>query len=255
MKNRSKFVIVHDKKQREVATILQTLAASIAPNSKWELIRYKNGEKISDENIIFIGKEASRDYRGNFPDLYSDNGIHIGYFNSAAWIYCEKFDWTAEKLASFKKEMTDLYKKAGMDLLKVENMSSSGVPDENVEDDIVEAAKKLIKKGKIEKKDSTTIAQAALWGGLITVSALTLLNPVAAAIGYGGAAVIGGGAGLGGAAIVASPGKKFIMWLQRLFSESKRIECQYRFATVKFYLEYLKKYIGLEDNEGSDAEQ
>ena len=256
MNRRTEFVIVHDKKQREFASILQTLAASISANSKWELVRYKNGEKISKENMVFIGKDASKDYIGNFPDLFCNYGVHIGYKNSFAWIYCEKYDWTAETLASFKKEMTTLYKSAGMNMSKIDNLSSAGIPaekDKELDQNVAEGVKRLIKKGKIEKNDSATVAQAALWASLITVSALTLLNPVAGAIGYGSAMAIGGSAGVGGAAIALSPGKKFIMWVQRIFSESKRIECQYRFATVKFFLEYLRDYIGIENNEPDES--
>lgn len=257
MKRRTEFVIVHDKKQREVATILQTLAADTSDNSIWELIRYKNGEKISKENMICIGKDASKDFVGNFPDKYCQYGIHIGYRNSRAWVYCEKFDWTAQSLSAFKEEMTALYKKAGMDLAKVNALSSSGIPediDKKVENNIATGVARLFKKGKIEKNDTATVAQAALWTSLITVSALCLLNPVAGAIGYGSAAAIGSGAGIGGTVVALSPMKKFFMWVQRIFSESNRIECQYRFAIVKVYLDYLKGFIGLAHDGETDAE-
>lgn len=249
-----KFVIVHDKKQKEIATILQTLAAGSIENSKWELLRYKKGEKLSKENMVFIGKEGANDYLENFSDVYCKYGIHIGFRNTRAWIYCEKFNWTAETLSDFKDEMTELYKIAEMNPHHITHMPTDGIPDDKeFEESLVEYVKRLIKTGRVEKNDRASFAQAAIWGSLLTISALMLLNPVAAGIGYGSAAVIGSGAGFGGAAMGLTPGKKFIYWITRTFSESKRIDCQYRFATVLFYTKYLDKYLGGEQNETSNG--
>lgn len=94
LEDKKKFVTVFDKNCKEYAVILETLASNDEKlrGIKREAKEFdKDSSIVSDENVITIGKKASKYYSQNFKDNYNEYGIHIGYKGARAWISCELF--------------------------------------------------------------------------------------------------------------------------------------------------------------------
>ena len=204
------FTIVFDSKQKEYATILNTLVSEeeCVKNIKVDFKEYESGMTLTDkDNVLFVGKKSSKNYIGNFKDKYSKYGIHLGFRGCKAWIYCEKFDWNEQNYKKFHDELLDLYKRLDMNPAKVQNFVDEGV-------------KEYCKKGTTTPPLTSTFVQQILWGPVVTsqvgVISLIAVNPLFAI------------------------GAK---WIKSLLAESTRIDQQYRFATVLFFNDYLKVYL------------
>lgn len=204
------FTIVFDSKQKEYATILNTLVSEEewVKNIKVDFKEYESGMTLTDkDNVLFVGKKSSKNYIGNFKDKYSKYGIHLGFRGCKAWIYCEKFDWNEQNYKKFHDELLDLYKRLDMNPAKVQNFVDEGV-------------KEYCKKGTTTPPLTSTFVQQILWGPVVTsqvgVISLIAVNPLFAI------------------------GAK---WIKSLLAESTRIDQQYRFATVLFFNDYLKVYL------------
>lgn len=217
------FTIVFDSKQKEYATILNTLVSEEewVKNIKVDFKEYESGMTLTDkDNVLFVGKKSSKNYIGNFKDKYSKYGIHLGFRGCKAWIYCEKFDWNEQNYKKFHDELLDLYKRLDMNPAKVQNFVDEGV-------------KEYCKKGTTTPPLTSTFVQQILWGPVVTsqvgVISLIAVNPLFAI------------------------GAK---WIKSLLAESTRIDQQYRFATVLFFSDHLKAYLKeMVDGEHTDEKE
>ena len=223
------FTIVFDSKQKEYATILNTLVSEEewVKNIKVDFKEYESGMTLTDkDNVLFVGEKSSKNYIGNFKDKYSKYGIHLGFRGCKAWIYCEKFDWNEQNYKKFHDELLDLYKRLDMNPAKVQNFVDEGV-------------KEYCKKGTTTPPLTSTFVQQILWGPVVTslvlllsqvrVSPLIAVNPLFAI------------------------GAK---WIKSLLAESTRIDQQYRFATVLFFSDHLKAYLKeMVDGEHTDEKE
>lgn len=217
------FTIVFDSKQKEYATILNTLVSEEewVKNIKVDFKEYESGMTLTDkDNVLFVGEKSSKNYIGNFKDKYSKYGIHLGFRGCKAWIYCEKFDWNEQNYKKFHDELLDLYKRLDMNPAKVQNFVDEGV-------------KEYCKKGTTTPPLTSTFVQQILWGPVVTsqvgVISLIAVNPLFAI------------------------GAK---WIKSLLAESTRIDQQYRFATVLFFSDHLKAYLKeMVDGEHTDEKE
>ena len=217
------FTIVFDSKQKEYATILNTLVSEEewVKNIKVDFKEYESGMTLTDkDNVLFVGKKSSKNYIGNFKDKYSKYGIHLGFRGCKAWIYCEKFDWNEQNYKKFHDELLDLYKRLDMNPAKVQNFVDEGV-------------KEYCKKGTTTPPLTSTFVQQILWGPVVTsqvgVISLIAVNPLFAI------------------------GAK---WIKSLLAESTRIDQQYRFTTVLFFSDHLKAYLKeMVDGEHTDEKE
>lgn len=218
------FTIVFDKKQSEYATILNTLVSEVeeVKNVERSLKVYQNNMALTDKDcVLFVGNESSQKYRNNFKDIYSKYGIHIGYRGCKAWIYCEKYNWDKLSYKKFHNELLDLYKRLDMNPAKVQDFVTVGI-------------KEYCRTGTTKAPGSSSFAQQTLWTSVVTSSIVAMppfFNPILWLI-Y----------------------NKLKKWIKSLFAESTRMDQQYKFATVLFFSDYLKKYLKLACVEDVDEE-
>ena len=77
--------------------------------------------------VVFLGKEASKDYRNNFKDVFSKYGIHIGFRGTKAWIYCEKITWNKKSYFEFHQALLHLYELLDMNLSRIKESINLGI--------------------------------------------------------------------------------------------------------------------------------
>ena len=82
MATKKQFTIIYDDSCKEYSTILNTLVSECEElkNIEHSIKKYQKDMALTDKDcVVFLGKEASKDYRNNFKDVFSKYGIHIGY--------------------------------------------------------------------------------------------------------------------------------------------------------------------------------
>lgn len=215
MKNQ--FSIVYDAKKgvKSYANMLFTLVSNReefkSTKVDQKVFDNPNGGPTTKDNTIYIGQDCSKGRFRDFKQTYSNRGIHIGLYGSQAWIYCEKYEWSKQEFDDFYKEIIELFKTAGLEDSSINKI-----------DDGLEYDPKYSKKMKEElKKDGNTLPIA-------NTIAQTILMPTVTSATF---------------IMTLSPIQKLMNWFRRLWTESSRIDMQYRFAVVYFYCKLLNDYM------------
>lgn len=219
MVTKKQFTIIYDDSCKEYSTILNTLVSECEElkNIEHSIKKYKKEMALTDKDcIVFLGKEASNDYRNNFKDVFSKYGIHIGYRGTKAWIYCEKISWNKKSYGEFHQALLHLYKILDMNPTKVMESINIGV-------------KEYANTGNTFQPIGTTTLQEILWTSVVTST--LIVNPY----------------------IYMGPVGRLIYkaqhWFKALQANSKRIDQQYRYAIASFFALHLKDYMKLDNTE------
>ena len=219
MATKKQFTIIYDDSCKEYSTILNTLVSECEElkNIEHSIKKYQKDMALTDKDcVVFLGKEASNDYRNNFKDVFSKYGIHIGYRGTKAWIYCEKITWNKKSYFEFHQALLHLYELLDMNPSRIKESINLGI-------------KEYTNTGNTSIPIGTTTAQGLLWSSIITstiiVNPFIYLGPIGWLI------------------------YKAQRWFKDLQADSKRIDQQYRYAIASFFALHLKDYMKLNDVE------
>lgn len=219
MATKKQFTIIYDDSCKEYSTILNTLVSECEElkNIEHSIEKYQKDMALTDKDcVVFLGKEASKDYRNNFKDVFSKYGIHIGFRGTKAWIYCEKITWNKKSYFEFHQALLHLYELLDMNPSRIKESINLGI-------------KEYINTGNTSIPIGTTTAQGLLWSSIITST--IIVNPFI----YLGP--------IGWLIYIAQ------RWFKDLQADSKRIDQQYRYAIASFFALHLKDYMKLNDVE------
>ena len=210
MATKKQFTIIYDDSCKEYSTILNTLVSECEElkNIEHSIEKYQKDMALTDKDcVVFLGKEASKDYRNNFKDVFSKYGIHIGFRGTKAWIYCEKITWNKKSYFEFHQALLHLYELLDMNPSRIKESINLGI-------------KEYINTGNTSIPIGTTTAQGLLWSSIITST--IIVNPFI----YLGP--------IGWLIYIAQ------RWFKDLQADSKRIDQQYRYAIASFFALHLK---------------
>ena len=215
MATKKQFTIIYDDSCKEYSTILNTLVSECEElkNIEHSVKKYKKDMALTDKDcVVFLGKDASNDYRNNFKDVFSKYGIHIGYRGTKAWIYCEKTKWNKKTYGEFHEALLQLYVILDMNPSRVEESINYGV-------------KEYVNTGNTTIPTDIKPIQELLWSSVvistIIVNPLKYIGPIGWLI------------------------YLIQRWIKALQADSKRIDQQYRYAIASFFALHLKDYMNL----------
>lgn len=166
MKKSSQFTIVYDEKQKKYAVILNTLVSEIEDlkSIDKELRKFENQSvPTSNDFIVYIGKESTKELRNSFNDKYAKYGIHVGYRGTKAWIYCNKIKWNWATYLAFHAELMDLFVNMGMN-------------PESVKEKIYHGIEELQTEGTITVPSCLTTTQEMFWDTMVEATFLTKIK-------------------------------------------------------------------------------
>ncbi len=229
------FATCFDKDCLEYATTLMTLVSQDEYICNMQTSREefrKDRSIVSGEYVLTIGEKGSAYNKQNFKDIYSNYGIHIGYYGTKAWISCEPFDWNEESLFKFHTELITILDELGMNT-------------DNIDDKAKEFLKQLKKSKK--KVDSYNGKPGLLPGDsaeafhneayTVLMTSLAVTNVLKKGIAFG---FVGG--------VFLKVGK----WFVDLLKKSERRKQQYRYAIVLFYHRYIHDFLKIEEEKDED---
>ena len=226
------FATCFDKDCEEYANTLMTLVSkdkSIC-NIKTSREEFKKDRSIvSGEYVLTVGEKGSAYNKQNFKDIYSDYGIHIGYYGAKAWISCESFKWDENSLFKFHTELISVLDELGMNTDNIDDRAKEFLKEQKKNKKYAENKGKNIQQG-----DLAEAFHKEAYEVLMTSIAVTNIIKNNISFGFGN--------------IFLKVGK----WFSSFLKKSERRKQQYKYAIVLFYHRYIHDFLELDDKNNED---
>lgn len=112
--DKKSFVICYDKGLEERANYFYTLVSN-HPKGRTVKIKKKEFDNKkstpSDEYVVFLGSDCSKEKIKNFQSFYNEFGIQMGCYGCQAWISWEDIAWENDDIRKFGEAYPSLMKK------------------------------------------------------------------------------------------------------------------------------------------------
>ena len=133
--SKKSFATCYDKNCEKYAAMLMTLVSknkSICNIDQQKEVFQKDRSITSNEYVLTIGPESSKNNMETFKDTYNKYGIHIGYHGRKAWISCEAIIWYDYTLKAFRTELLSLLEDLGMRTDNMDDLKAEKNKEQNV---------------------------------------------------------------------------------------------------------------------------